>query len=64
MAGETIRRCAIELSIGMAGCASGILVLACQREAGRVVVKIDVLPATGHVAGFTSRSKLPVVSIL
>lgn len=63
MTGNTIRWCAIELPVAMTGCAGGIIMLACQRESRNIVVKVDILPAAGDMAGFTGRSKLPVVGI-
>jgi len=63
MTGKAIRRCAVELSIGMAGCAGGILMLACQRKSRGIVIEIDVSPTTGDMAGATIRTELPFVDI-
>jgi hypothetical protein len=64
MAGITIRRCTLELSIRMAGGAGNILVLTPQRESHCTMVKAHVLPAAGHVTGTTICAELPGVRIL
>ena len=64
MAGIAIRRCALELSVGMAGGAGNILVLAPQRESGRAMVKTHILPTASHVAGTTICAELAVMGVV